>query len=155
MYSTLIAFVLVFRQTDVKRNLNNRTLKVKQVTEQNSTTDIILAKLSKEILKGNHVSYILNNPIKFPTQLIEELSLETALKYWNGKMNFRDGDCIMNNLYIYWMTNECFIKNNGFSGIAWECYEAFDSGEFYRYNDERSIDPSEKYTRPLVESLLR
>ena len=31
----------------------------------------------------------------------------------------------------------------------------FDAGEFYRDHDDKSIDPSEKYTRPLVESLLK
>jgi hypothetical protein len=32
---------------------------------------------------------------------------------------------------------------------------AFDAGEYYRETDDRSIDPSEKYTRPLIEILLR
>ena len=125
------------------------------MTEQNFTTETILAELSKEILNGNQVGHILNQPIAFPTKLIEELSLATALKYWNGQMTYRDADCIMNNLYIYGTTTEGIDKSDGFVGIAWECYLAFDAGEFYRDNDDRSIDPSEKYTRPLVESLLK
>jgi hypothetical protein len=125
------------------------------VTEQNFTTETILAELSKELLNGNQVGVILNNPTKFPTKLIEELSLATALRYWNGQMTYRDGDCIVNNLYIYWMTSELIDKTDGFMGIVWECYLAFDAGEFYRDNDDRSFDPSEKYTRPLIESLLK
>ena len=125
------------------------------MAEQNSTIEKVLTELSKEILSGNQVSDILNNPIEFPTGLIEKLSLATALKYWNRQIDYRDGDCIMNNLFILWTTNEYYFKNYGFSDIAWECYDAFDSGEFYRENDDRSIDPTEKYTRPLIESLLR
>jgi hypothetical protein len=125
------------------------------VTEQNSNTETILTALSKEILNANQLGDILKNPIEFPTTLIEELSLATALKYWNGQMNYRDADCIMNNLYIYCSTHVGFEKSEEFFGIAWECYLAFDAGEFYRNNDDRSIDPSEKYTRPLVENLLK
>lgn len=125
------------------------------MTEHNPGTEKIIEALSRKILDGNKVSDILNNPGEFPTKLIEEISLETALKYWNGQIDYEDGDCIMNNLFIYWMTNDYFVRNFEFSGIVWECYQAFDSGEFYRSNDDRSIDPSEKYTKPLVESLLR
>jgi hypothetical protein len=129
--------------------------KVKQVTVQNSTTETILTELSKEILNNNQVGSILNNPTEFPKELIEELSLATALRYWNGQMTYRDGDCIMNNLYIYWMNISAIAKSYDFFCIAWECYLAFDAGEFYRDNDDRQIEPSEKYTRPLVESLLK
>ena len=125
------------------------------MTEQNSLKETILTELSKEILNGNQVGDILNNPIEFPTKLIEELSIATALKYWNGEISYIEGDSIMNNLYIYWMTSGQLLKNSEFSSIAWECYEAFDAGEFYRDNEDRSSDPSEKYTRPLIESLLQ
>ena len=125
------------------------------MAEQNFTTETVLAELSKEILSGNQVGDMLNNPIEFPAKLIEELSLATALRYWKGQMTYSDADCIMNKLYLYCMNNTGMDKNDGFFGIAWECYLAFDAGEFYRDNDDSSIDPSEKYTRPLVESLLK
>jgi hypothetical protein len=136
-------------------NLENLTLRIKQVTEQNSITEKILAELSKELLNGDQLSEIFNNPIEFPTLLIEKLSLTTAIKYWKGHIDYSEADCIMNNLFIFWGTNEYYFKNYGFSEIGWDCYNAFDAGEFYRENDNKSIDPSEKYTRPLVESLLR
>lgn len=125
------------------------------MTNLNSNTDKILAELSKEIFNENEVSIILGNPEEFPTELIEELSLATALKYWNEKIEYRQGDCIMNNIYNFWVTNEYYRNNYGFSDIAWECFEAFDSGEYYRKVDKENIDPSEKYTRPLIESLLK
>jgi hypothetical protein len=105
-------------------------------------------------LKGNQVAEILNNPIEYPTELIEKLSLETAMKFWDGKINYENGDCIMNNIYTFWVTNEHFFKNYGFSDIAWECFEAFDSGEYFRKEDKENIDLSEKYTKPLIENLL-
>jgi hypothetical protein len=86
--------------------------------------------------------------------LIEKLSLETALKYWNGQMSYEDGDIIMSNIFICCITNEINFKNYEFPTTAWECYLAFDSGEFYR-TDDKSIHPAEKYTKPLVEELLK
>ena len=128
--------------------------KSNKVTKRNLITEAILTELSKEILNGNQVAAILGNPCEFPGKLIEELSLVTALRYWNGQMTYNEGDCIMNNLYIYWTTNKGLEKQYDFPSVAWECYLAFDAGEFYRGHDDKSIDPSEKYTRPLVESLL-
>jgi hypothetical protein len=124
---------------------------INQVTEQNLNTDKILM----EILIGNQLDVILNNPREFPTELIERLSLETALKYSNGQIDYSDGDLIMNHLYSFWVTNDNYCKNSRFGDIAWECFEAFDAGEFYREDDDRNIDPAEKYTRPLIEELLK
>ena len=39
--------------------------------------------------------------------------------------------------------------------FAWSVYSAFDEGEFYHDNDSRDIDPSEKYTRPWIEKILK
>lgn len=125
------------------------------MVEQNSNTEKILAELSKGILSGNQVADILNNPIEFPTGVIEKISLETALKYWNGRINYEEGDSIINNIYTFWVTNEYYFKNYKFPDIAWECYDAFDAGEYYRENDAKSINPTEKYTKPLIEELLK
>src|SRR5690606_20735496 len=94
-------------------------------------------------------------PTEFPKKLFEELSLATALRYWNGQITYRDGDCIMNNLYNYLMNNTAIDKSEEFFGITWDCYLAFDAGEFNRDNDDKSIEPSEKYTKPLIESILK
>lgn len=61
----------------------------------------------------------------------------------------------MNNLYNFWVSSDDYFKEHKFPDTAWKCFDAFDSGEYYRENDDRSIDLSEKYTRPLIESLLR
>ena len=114
----------------------------------------ILDKLSKESLSGTEVSEILGNPTDFPTELVENLSLKTAVEFWNGKMDYEDGDCIMNNLYSFWITNTHYVQNFGFGKIAWTCYEAFDAGEYLRPTDEPDTDPVEKYTKPIIEQLL-
>ena len=123
--------------------------------KENLNIEKILSQLSKENLSGKQVSEILNNPREYPTELVEKLSLETAIKYWNGKIEYEHGDNIMNNVYSFWTTNKYYFANYGFSDVAWECYEAFDSGEYYRKEDAENIDPAEKYTKPLIEKLLR
>ena len=115
----------------------------------------ILEKLSKELLSGPEVAEIFGDPKVYPTKLIEDLSIETAKRYWKGEIDFGDGDCIMNNLQSYWVTNDDFVKHFEFGRIAWECYEAFDAGEYLRSTDDSEIDPAEKYTKPLIERLLR
>ena len=117
--------------------------------------EIILVELSKEIIHPQEVSNILGKPINFPTELIENLALITAIKYWNDEITYEDGDCIMNNIYRFWWTNETFVENYGFSETAWECYEAFDAGEYDRIEDDKEVDPAEKYTKPLIEDMLK
>jgi hypothetical protein len=61
----------------------------------------------------------------------------------------------MNNLQTFWVTNEHYCKNFEFGKISWECYEAFDAGEYIRSTDSIEIDPAEKYSKPLIEKLLK
>jgi len=78
----------------------------------------VLKKLSKKSMNGMEVAEILNKPQNFPTEIIENLSIETALNYWNGIINFLDGDIIMNNLKTLWVTNDHYFENFGFGKIA-------------------------------------
>ena len=114
-----------------------------------------LGKLAKQLLNANQVSDVLINSKEFPAELIDKLSLATASKYWNGQIDYYAGDRIINNLFSFWIRNKSYFDDCEFPDISWECYNAFDAGEFYRNNDDKNIDISEKYTRPLVESLLR
>ncbi|MDY7396340.1 hypothetical protein UMM65_13900 [Aureibaculum sp. 2210JD6-5] len=115
----------------------------------------LLKKLSKEILSGTEVGEIIGNPKDFPIRLIEKLSIETALNYWNGKIDFEEGDCIMNNLQGFWVTNDHYCQNFAFGKIPWACYEAFDAGEYLGTTDNSDIDPVEVYTKPMIYKLLR
>lgn len=115
----------------------------------------VLKKLSQQILNSNQIAKILGNPQEYPCELIEELSKETAIRYWNGEIDFHAGDCIMNNLYSFWVTNDYFIRNFKFGEISTLCFEAFDCGEYFRPNDSKDVDPPEKYTKPLINKLLK
>ncbi len=115
----------------------------------------ILDKLSKESLSGTQISEIFGNPVDFPTELVENLSIKTAYDFWTGKMDFEKGDSIMNSLYYYWITNEYFVRNFDFGNASWICYEAFDAGEYIRPTDNPDIDPIEVYTKPIIEKLLK
>jgi hypothetical protein len=120
----------------------------------NINIEEIITQLIKQDLSKGEVSKILNNPKEFPSKLIEKISIETAINYWNNDINYEQGDCIMNNIHSYWVFNNYFSKNYSFTKIAWECFKAFDSGELHRKGDDKSIDPSEKYTRPLIKDFL-
>ncbi|WMI68817.1 hypothetical protein [Mangrovimonas sp. YM274] len=115
----------------------------------------ILKKISKKILSGQEVSEILESPKEFPSDLIKKISIETAKQYWNSEIDFVQGDYIMTNLQSFWVTNEYFFKNFEFGKIATDCYEAFDAGEYLRPSDDLNIAPDEKYSKSLIEKLLR
>lgn len=110
--------------SNVVRSLKNiiQDLKI----EQGSNTGQILADLTREVLRGDHAASIRNYPRKFPTELIEKLSLATALKHWNGQINHRDGDGIMNTIYTFLITNKDYVKKYKFPDIFWECYAHLD-----------------------------
>ena len=63
--------------------------------------DHILHQLSKGMLNADEVADILHHPVEYPKMLIEKLSTETALRYWNEEINYKAGDYIMNNIYFY------------------------------------------------------
>jgi hypothetical protein len=123
------------------------------MSEEKLQLDEKLWQIKAGPLAAEDVALILLNPAEFPAQLIEELSLKTALLYWYGKIEFIDGDWIMNNLFGFWSNG--LPGNPDFPKAAWDCFSAFDEGEFYHTEDDRNVDPEEKYTRPLLEKLLQ
>jgi hypothetical protein len=114
----------------------------------------ILQTLSEQLLSGPEVAEILGNPEEFPAKKIEEYSIEVALRYWHKELSFEQGDLIMNNLYSFWVTDDKYVLKAGFGEIAWECFEAFDSGEYLREEDNPESDPVELYTKPEIKNLL-
>ena len=115
-----------------------------------------LVDLAKRSLAGEEVGEILRSPNEFPVEIAEKIALLTAVKYWNKEISFLEGDCIINNLFVFWVTNDYFVKNYPFTDTLWECYLAFDAGEYYRSDDDRALDdPPEKYTKPLIKEMLQ
>ena len=120
--------------------------------ELNFNIEYLFSELSNT---DKDIEVLLNNPTEFPTDIIEQLSIKTALSYWIGKIDYKTGDYIMNQIFGFWTTNQYYFENFVFPEIAWDCFNAFDSGEFYHNEDDREIDPIEKYTKPAIEKLLR
>lgn len=44
---------------------------------------------------------------------------------------------------------------NDMPQLAFSLYQVFDQGEWFRSNDPPKNDPSEKYTKPVVEEIMR
>ncbi|RZJ54055.1 MAG: hypothetical protein EOO44_06365 [Flavobacterium sp.] len=112
-------------------------------------------KVMNELLIGNKLVNILNNPREFPSELIENLSIMVALKFFRNEISYEDGDQIMNNVWGFWVTNNYYIENYPIPNNVIECYEAFDAGEYYRTDDDITVNPIEKYTRPFIEEFLK
>ena len=121
--------------------------------DKDSDRERMMIALSKEILSSAEIEDILKIVDDYPTELFENLSLQTALKYWRGEISFNEGDMIMNNLFNVSTVKE--RNSTEIPTIAWDCFLAFDSGEFYRKDDDKTIAPPEKYTKPLIEILLK
>ena len=123
---------------------------------QNLIIESILFELSKENLDNATIIDLFKNSQDHGKQLIEKLSLEVALRFWNGQITYLTGDIIMNKLLnIGQIFNKILSKEYEFSTIAWECYLAFDAGEFYHEGDDSTVDPSQKYTKHYIEKVLK
>ena len=123
---------------------------------QDPIIEEILFKLSKENLNTVAIGDLFKNSQDHGTQLIEKMSLEVALQFWNGQISYQDGNMFMYLLLdIARKFNESNLNEYEFSNIAWECYLAFDDGEYYHIGDDKTVDPSEKYTKPCIEKILK
>ncbi len=71
--------------------------------------------------------------------------------YRDGNIEYYDADYVMNCLYGYWLH---YSADYGFGEIAWECFEAFDAGEYNHTGDDPDIDPVVKYTDRYIDELL-
>ena len=123
--------------------------------DQDSDREKMLIELSKKNLTDTKVAIVLKIVDNYPNELVEDLSLMTAAKYYKGQISFDEGDIIMNNLFIGSAVQENITNNLELPTIAWECFLAFDAGEFFRKDDDKNIDPPDEYTKPLVEILLK
>ncbi len=123
--------------------------------KQDPIIEEILFELSKEILCTDIIVNLFKNSQDHGTQLIEKLSLELALQFWNGQISYEEGDLIINILLsISEKFNQAHFQEYEFSTIAWDCYLAFDAA-FYHKDDDQTVDPSEKYTKPQIEIILK
>lgn len=87
-----------------------------------------------------------------PQDVLNELSVAVAEGYLQGSLlyDFCDGvmNGIINAVVEVGMTNDM-------PQPAFSLYQAFDQGEWFRSNDPPETDPSKKYTKPMVEEIMR
>lgn len=87
-----------------------------------------------------------------PQDVLNELSVAVAEGYLQGSLlyDFCDGvmNGIINAVVEVGMTNDM-------PQPAFSLYQAFDQGEWFRSDDPPETDPSEKYTKPIVEEIMR
>ena len=104
----------------------------------------------EDILKycnGNDLSYV-----EFSNNVLVHL----AKIYLSGSVDYSYADGVANNIHDFMMTDQYLDSNNNtLSDPAYSIYLAFDAGEYYRKEDDKSIEPHIKYTNPELEAILR
>lgn len=83
----------------------------------------------------------------------DSVSLEIAQEYQAGGLSFEICDGIMNDLWPMVVEGLMLSGEHELPCPFYEIYEAFDAGEYHRKAD-RSDDPVELYTKPMIEELL-
>ena len=87
-----------------------------------------------------------------PHDVLNELSVAVAQGYLQGFLLYDFCDGVMNGII------KAVIEmgmTNDMPEPAFSLYKAFDQGEWCRSNDPPETDPSEKYTKPVVEEIMR
>lgn len=127
-------------------------MKIEDYLKENFEIELIYLEL---LNSDKEIDVILNNPVKFPYEIIENLSIKIAVNYWNEIIDYSTSNEMISHVYGYWITNENFFNNYIFPEISMNIYDAFDAGEYYHREDDKNVDPMEKYTKSEIETILR
>jgi hypothetical protein len=87
-----------------------------------------------------------------PHDVLNELSVAVAEGYLQGSLPYDFCDRVMNGIIN--AVVEAGMTNDT-PQPAFSLYQAFDQGEWFRINDPPATDPSEKYTKHVVEEIMR
>jgi hypothetical protein len=82
------------------------------------------------------------------SELYDRIAIYLARGFYRSKLEFTFCDGIVNDVHAV-ITKADERRPE----LFWEVFLAFDAGEFYRNND-RSRDPVEVYTRPLIAKVV-
>lgn len=113
-----------------------------------------------EVARNDHVPYALLKDMAIQAarsapDLLDDLSYFVASQYSLGKMDFEEGDVVMNALWAVCVSEEFWADHDRTIPSATNSvYLAFDAGEYYRNSDPPDTDPEFKYTRPLIEAFI-
>jgi hypothetical protein len=86
--------------------------------------------------------------------LYNAIAHHLAFAFIEGELSFEFCDAVINDLNGIVMRGLTANANAPLPPLFWETYLAFDAGEFYPNND-RSIDPVERFTRPQLTQILQ
>lgn len=86
-----------------------------------------------------------------PHEVLNELAVAIAEGYLQGSLLYDFCDAVMNGI-INAMVE--VGMTNDMPQPAFSLYQAFDQGEWFRSKDPAETDPSEKYTKPIVEEIM-
>ena len=108
--------------------------------------------LLKKILDKTNIEEVIGKSKDYPFETINKLSIETALKYYKGDLTFQEGNNVMNKLWSFWVFH-ADNTNNWFGELPYECYEAFDLGEWV--GDTTPIKHPDEIVKPIIEGILK
>lgn len=80
-------------------------------------------------------------------ELSNEVALHLAKGFLAGELPFAYCDHIVNCIY------PLALERDRLPEPFWSVFLAFDAGEYFR-DDDRSVDPADKYTRPQLIEIL-
>jgi len=87
-----------------------------------------------------------------PHDVLNELSIAVAEAYLQGYLLYDFCDGVMNGI----ITDVVEVgMTNDMPQPAFSLCQAFDQGEWFRSNDPPETDPGDKYTKPVVEEIMR
>ena len=84
-----------------------------------------------------------------PGAFFDCFARRVAHDYFAAKMSFEVADIAMTSLNSYCL----FQYDVSLPSYAQDVYVAFDQGEFKHTEDDASVDPEMKYTRPEIQAL--
>ncbi|SDT32400.1 hypothetical protein SAMN05216598_5042 [Pseudomonas asplenii] len=87
-----------------------------------------------------------------PKDVLNELAIAVAEGYLDETFTYGFCDSVMNGIINAVMD---LGMTDDMPQPAFSLYQAFDQGEWIRRGDSPDSDPSEKYTRPAVQEILR
>jgi hypothetical protein len=87
-----------------------------------------------------------------PKEVTNRISLTIARRFDANEMSFDDADAVMNELWRFMVAYIFPHPDEGLWQPAYDLYDAFDRGD---YNQDQSVDPVERYTRPWVKAILQ
>lgn len=90
---------------------------------------------------------------KNAVETLDALARHIARGYNHGSWTFTDADSAITSLWGFLITRasrEDWIVPAFFFAV----YEAFDAGEYHHAEDSRSVDPEERYTKPVIAALV-